>query len=193
MVKQWRILALALILSLIYVYRSVYHKIELAVGSQDKPIHSHDRYVTQEQYLHESHASVESISNVIHGIKKQTKDMRHTGQKTNENGNELNVPRHTEENTFKIPINKTTNSEDYGFCRHSFVYSFKVKINANLKRLKGSENESQVVKPPPANKQQKNCSRLRYISPPGPRTALASFPGSGNTWVRHLLQQATGE
>ena len=41
--------------------------------------------------------------------------------------------------------------------------------------------------------QQTNCNRLSYISPPGPRTALASFPGSGNTWVRHLLQQATGE
>ena len=25
-----------------------------------------------------------------------------------------------------------------------------------------------------------------------PRTALASFPGSGNTWTRHLLQVATG-
>lgn len=23
-------------------------------------------------------------------------------------------------------------------------------------------------------------------------TALASFPGSGNTWLRYLLQQATG-
>lgn len=24
-------------------------------------------------------------------------------------------------------------------------------------------------------------------------TALASFPGSGNTWLRYLLQQATGQ
>lgn len=24
-------------------------------------------------------------------------------------------------------------------------------------------------------------------------TALASFPGSGNTWLRYLLQQATGK
>ena len=28
--------------------------------------------------------------------------------------------------------------------------------------------------------------------PKGPLTALASFPGSGNTWIRYLLQQATG-
>lgn len=27
----------------------------------------------------------------------------------------------------------------------------------------------------------------------GGLTALASFPGSGNTWLRYLLQQATGE
>ncbi len=27
---------------------------------------------------------------------------------------------------------------------------------------------------------------------PGPVVALASFPGSGNTWLRYLLQQATG-
>ena len=33
---------------------------------------------------------------------------------------------------------------------------------------------------------------LRFLEPPGPVVALASFPGSGNTWTRHLLQQATG-
>ncbi|XP_070204314.1 WSCD family member CG9164-like [Littorina saxatilis] len=33
--------------------------------------------------------------------------------------------------------------------------------------------------------------RLRFADPPGLVTALASAPGSGNTWVRHLLQQAT--
>ena len=33
---------------------------------------------------------------------------------------------------------------------------------------------------------------LKLIDPPGPVTALASWPGSGNTWMRYLLQQATG-
>ena len=33
---------------------------------------------------------------------------------------------------------------------------------------------------------------LVYRVPPGPVVALASFPGSGNTWLRYLLQQATG-
>lgn len=33
---------------------------------------------------------------------------------------------------------------------------------------------------------------LGYKAAPGPVVALASFPGSGNTWLRYLLQQATG-
>uniref|UniRef100_T1IQ75 Sulfotransferase domain-containing protein n=1 Tax=Strigamia maritima TaxID=126957 RepID=T1IQ75_STRMM len=36
------------------------------------------------------------------------------------------------------------------------------------------------------------CSNMSFQRPPGPVTALASFPGSGNTWIRYLLQQATG-
>ncbi|CAG0904629.1 unnamed protein product [Darwinula stevensoni] len=33
---------------------------------------------------------------------------------------------------------------------------------------------------------------LHLLDRPGIVTALASFPGSGNTWLRYLLQQATG-
>lgn len=37
------------------------------------------------------------------------------------------------------------------------------------------------------------CSKLRYLnSTDGFVTGLVSFPGSGNTWMRYLLQQATG-
>ncbi|XP_045468186.1 WSCD family member AAEL009094 isoform X2 [Harmonia axyridis] len=36
------------------------------------------------------------------------------------------------------------------------------------------------------------CKELKYLVPPRPPVALASFPGSGNTWVRYLLQQSTG-
>lgn len=36
------------------------------------------------------------------------------------------------------------------------------------------------------------CSELKYRNPYGPSIALASFPGSGNTWLRYLLQQSTG-
>ena len=37
-----------------------------------------------------------------------------------------------------------------------------------------------------------NFSLLRSLDPSGPITVLASMPGSGNSWVRHLLQLATG-
>ena len=37
-----------------------------------------------------------------------------------------------------------------------------------------------------------DCRPLGYSRVKLPMTALASFPGSGNTWVRHLLQQSTG-
>ncbi|CAB4061818.1 unnamed protein product [Lepeophtheirus salmonis] len=36
------------------------------------------------------------------------------------------------------------------------------------------------------------CHNLSFLNPKGPITALASFPGSGNTWVRYLIQQLTG-
>ena len=32
----------------------------------------------------------------------------------------------------------------------------------------------------------------RFRDPPGPKTALLSYPGSGNTWARHLLEDLTG-
>lgn len=39
------------------------------------------------------------------------------------------------------------------------------------------------------------CQKLHYALNPEarPLIALVSFPGSGNTWLRYLLQQATGE
>ena len=37
-----------------------------------------------------------------------------------------------------------------------------------------------------------DCRPQGYSKVKLPMTALASFPGSGNTWVRHLLQQSTG-
>lgn len=36
------------------------------------------------------------------------------------------------------------------------------------------------------------CTELHYFQPPRKTMALVSFPGSGNTWLRYLLQQATG-
>ena len=36
------------------------------------------------------------------------------------------------------------------------------------------------------------CSHYKYLKGSMPVTILASFPGSGNTWTRHLLQRFTG-
>lgn len=37
------------------------------------------------------------------------------------------------------------------------------------------------------------CKELHWQSPPMSKAnALVSYPGSGNTWLRYLLQQATG-
>ena len=35
-------------------------------------------------------------------------------------------------------------------------------------------------------------SNLRIMNPPGPLTGLWSYPGSGNSWLRYLIQKATG-
>jgi hypothetical protein len=49
------------------------------------------------------------------------------------------------------------------------------------------------IRPPPRRNRLQWCQALRFLEKPGPVVALASFPGSGNTWVRYLLQQVTGE
>lgn len=41
-------------------------------------------------------------------------------------------------------------------------------------------------------KKPKSCGNLSFSKIVLPATALVSFPGSGNTWLRHLIQEATG-
>ena len=33
---------------------------------------------------------------------------------------------------------------------------------------------------------------LKIVEPPGPITGLLSYPGSGNTWLRYLIQKSVG-
>ena len=40
---------------------------------------------------------------------------------------------------------------------------------------------------------EKECQKMHFSETKLPVTALASWPGSGNTWMRHLIQQATGQ
>ena len=40
----------------------------------------------------------------------------------------------------------------------------------------------------------KQCSNIELLPPGGAkRVAITSFPGSGNTWARHLLHMGTGK
>ena len=44
----------------------------------------------------------------------------------------------------------------------------------------------------PAQRVNRPCAEMRFRKDNGKRMALASFPGSGSTWSRTLLEQATG-
>ena len=46
--------------------------------------------------------------------------------------------------------------------------------------------------PNPRLKGRKNCTERSFSKVPLPVTALASIPGSGNTWSRHLIESITG-
>ena len=39
----------------------------------------------------------------------------------------------------------------------------------------------------------KSCQKLCFCYQGKQTTALVSYPGSGNTWLRHLVQLATGK
>ena len=43
------------------------------------------------------------------------------------------------------------------------------------------------------DKQLGNCVKVHFSPVDLPRTALASYQGSGNTWLRHLIHELTGE
>ena len=45
----------------------------------------------------------------------------------------------------------------------------------------------------PQKKKTSDCREVQFSKTELPLTYLASVQGSGNTWVRHLLQQTTGE
>ncbi|XP_050314335.1 WSCD family member CG9164 isoform X2 [Anthonomus grandis grandis] len=65
------------------------------------------------------------------------------------------------------------------------------------KRLKGSVDYKAAAFRPVLQRSKINwCSELQFIKTEEARkrkpVALVSFPGSGNTWLRYLLQQATG-
>ena len=105
---------------------------------------------------------------------------------------------HSNEETMKLnQKEENTNVSWKGsfYCKYSYYSQSEAlhKANRELNLILPQPKIADVSLEHVEDKQQTACGPLSYISPPGPITALASFPGSGNTWVRHLLQQATGE
>ena len=49
-----------------------------------------------------------------------------------------------------------------------------------------------VANLPQTSQEERDCARPQFSPNPLPSTALASFPGCGNTWSRHLIQQLSG-
>ncbi|KAI4455122.1 hypothetical protein MML48_9g00016571 [Holotrichia oblita] len=73
--------------------------------------------------------------------------------------------------------------------------AFSTKISEysqQISRSKHLEYGVSALRPPLRRSKIQWCTELRLLEPPQEPVALASFPGSGNTWLRYLLQQATG-
>ena len=51
---------------------------------------------------------------------------------------------------------------------------------------------SKVLLLPNNTLSRKQCNKRKFLDQTSPIVALVSFHGSGNTWVRHLIEQATG-
>ena len=68
------------------------------------------------------------------------------------------------------------------------------QISLNLEDLKDRGRES--FQPWPNSSSPLNCRKLlNHFAKPGsflPTVSLASYPGSGNTWLRYLIEGATG-
>ena len=78
-------------------------------------------------------------------------------------------------------------------CNGSFTSSEINRLKANVKPI------INVSKNPFEDNDDYNNTNwclgpyLQLLDPPGPFTGLWSVPGSGNYWLRYLIQQATGK
>ena len=79
-------------------------------------------------------------------------------------------------------------------------YEQKLEGVKNLKRDQLREEEKRLEKIQKITdfgvfgvREDQNCNAApKFFSKAQPRTAISSFPGSGNTWARHLLHMASG-
>ena len=79
------------------------------------------------------------------------------------------------EHLMRMPMTMGNNSPE-----HTSINTWKANENGKLSNH------------PDINKTFTHCHEMKFANPSLPTTALASFPGSGNTWIRHLIQEATG-
>ena len=78
-------------------------------------------------------------------------------------------------------------------CRGSFTISHLNKLKENVKPpSKIYENPLEHSNPYVNNTDWCLGPYLQFLDPPGPLTGLWSIPGSGNYWMRHLIQRASG-
>lgn len=101
--------------------------------------------------------------------------------------------------TLHEPKNRASNNKVDSILFH-FVYvpsnSIVLQVfehGGQISRAKTFEYGVPGLRPPLRRSRIQWCAELRYLDPPQQPVALASFPGSGNTWLRYLLQQATGK
>ena len=67
-----------------------------------------------------------------------------------------------------------------------FAYSFNLTLKQTQKLNDGYEVYSTSIDDP-------RCDELKLLpKATRPRVVLASFPGSGNTWLRYLIEKTTG-
>lgn len=66
------------------------------------------------------------------------------------------------------------------------------QTSIQISRTRGFEYGLPAFRSPLRRTKIQWCRDLHFLETPKATVALASFPGSGNTWLRYLLQQATG-
>uniref|UniRef100_T1KL40 Uncharacterized protein n=1 Tax=Tetranychus urticae TaxID=32264 RepID=T1KL40_TETUR len=92
---------------------------------------------------------------------------------------------------------KSISSTILGFTSIIFTTLFSTSLSLSLSSSPLSSFASTHLSTLPYTHQtdglssSKFCAKPSYLPTPTSLTALASFPGSGNTWIRYLIQQSS--
>ena len=116
----------------------------------------------------------------INGLRYFTIFMNHRGPRdNNKNGEAATITGMSEKCTCKS-INQTSMDTDMSIRGWD-----KCSCNRTTSEIKSQTPDQRIP----------GCSPVvpRLSEKPLPITGLISFPGAGNTWTRHLLQQVSGE